>query len=191
VVLKHITAEKSVFLTTRKLLFHIPFCITEQSTDSMEEASYLATKVGILSKRMLGGYDQISMEGRYSDGTCRTAVGTPDELESRNASYEVHFSCPSKDEMLRVQTAMGHIPGARMVDDVATRFEVPIGTNAQGGVTSVADIFEILSREQEFPEFTVGKSILETAFIKIINEDMATNAHHEEVPIGKRFWGLC
>jgi len=78
-----------------------------------------------------------------------------------------------------------------MVDDVATRFEVPIGMNAQGGVTSVADIFEILSREKEFPEFTVGKSTLETAFIKIINEDVASDAYHEKVPIGKRFWGLC
>jgi len=29
----------------------------------MEEASYLATKVGILSKRMLGGYDQVARTG--------------------------------------------------------------------------------------------------------------------------------
>jgi ATP-binding cassette subfamily A (ABC1) protein 3 len=93
--------------------------------------------------------------------------------------------------MLRVHTAMANIPGARMVDDVATRFEVPIGTNTQGGVTSVADIFAILSMEKGFPGFTVGKSTLETAFIKIINEDVASNAHHEEVPTARRFWGLC
>lgn len=92
--------------------------------------------------------------------------------------------------MLRVRTAMASIPGARMVHDVATRFEVPIGTNTQGGITSVADIFEILSMEKGFPEFTVGKSTLETAFIKIINEDVASNAHHE-APTTKRFWGLC
>ena len=127
---------------------------------------------------------------RCSDNTCCTAVGTPDELESRNATYEVHFSCPSQAEMLLVHTTMARIPGARMVDDVATRFEVPIGTNTQGGVTSVADIFEILSKEEGFPEFTVGKSTLETAFIKIINEDVVNNAHREEVPIAKRFWRL-
>ncbi|KAF9479407.1 P-loop containing nucleoside triphosphate hydrolase protein [Pholiota conissans] len=162
-VLKQVTSDKAVFLTTH----------------SMEEASYLATKVGIMSKRML-------------------AVGTPDELESRNASYEVHFSCHSREDLVKVKAVMARMPGARMVDDVATRFEVPIGQSDEAtGLMSIASIFEVLSQEEDFPDFTVGKSTLETAFIKIINDDVASN-REQQLLLGddlapakkKRFFGL-
>ncbi|CAA7265337.1 unnamed protein product [Cyclocybe aegerita] len=157
-MLRHVTNNKAVFLTTH----------------SMEEASYLATKVGIMSRRML-------------------AVGTPHELESRTASYEVHFPCHTRDDFVKVQSAMTHIPGARMVDDIATRFEVPIGSveDERSGVTSVASLFELLAKEQGFPEFTVGKSTLETAFIRIINDDMDSNSASEDRPKSKKIWGLC
>ncbi|KAF8167282.1 hypothetical protein B0H34DRAFT_792024 [Crassisporium funariophilum] len=155
-MLKHVMADKSVFLTTH----------------SMEEASYLATKVGIMSRRLL-------------------AVGTPEELESRNASYEVHFSCRSRQDFVQIQSAMADIPGARMVDDVATRFEVPIGiTDDIGGIESIAELFEILSKLYDFPEFTVEKSTLETAFIKIINEDAEAADNLENTPKKSRLWGL-
>lgn len=96
---------------------------------------------------------------------------------------------------------MARMPGARMVDDVATRFEVPIGQQASEsdgavGLMSIASIFEVLSQEKDFPDFTVGKSTLETAFIKIINDDVASD--HERLLLGdefaptrkKRFFGL-
>jgi ATP-binding cassette subfamily A (ABC1) protein 3 len=96
---------------------------------------------------------------------------------------------------------MARMPGARMVDDVATRFEVPIGQQASGSngaveLMSIASIFEVLSQEKDFPDFTVGKSTLETAFIKIINDDMASD--HEQLHLGdelaptrkKRFFGV-
>lgn len=75
---------------------------------------------------------------------------------------------------------MANIPGARMVDDVATRFEIPLSTSSEASeshstLTSVASIFETLSKEgKDFPQFTVGKSSLETAFIRIINEDFSS-----------------
>ena len=59
-VLKQVTSDKAVFLTTRTYpsldlcFFHIYVDDVPISADSMEEASYLATKVGIMSKRMLG-----------------------------------------------------------------------------------------------------------------------------------------
>ncbi|PPR02359.1 hypothetical protein CVT24_011703 [Panaeolus cyanescens] len=159
-MLKHVAKDKSVFLTTH----------------SMEEASYLATKVGIMSKRML-------------------AIGTPQDLESRNASYEVHFSCHSRAGVTAMQTLMAKIPGARMVDDVATRFQVPIRTNDDIGSESsltVAGLFDILASEKEMFAFTVGKSTLETAFIKIIND--AANAEvglELETSKRRKFLGLC
>lgn len=120
------------------------------------------------------------------------AIGTPEELESRSESYEVHFSCHSPEDLLRVRAVMARLPGARMVDDVATRFEVPVGLSETRGAPiaggdeekgvvesqrealSVASILEVLAQEEgSFPEFTVGKSSLETAFIKIINDNHA------------------
>lgn len=87
---------------------------------------------------------------------------------------------------------MARLPGARMADDVATRFEVPVGLAESNTVIvgddekgviesrrealSVASILEVLAQEEEsFPEFTVGKSSLETAFIKIINDNRAAD----------------
>lgn len=99
------------------------------------------------------------------------AVGTPEELEDRNTSYEVHFSCRWRLDQLKAESVMARIPGARRMDDVATRFEVPIASDGKNGVTSVAQLFDILINEQDFPDFTIGRSSLETAFIRIINEE--------------------
>ncbi|KAH9486190.1 ABC transporter A family member 2 [Psilocybe cubensis] len=158
-VLKQVTSDKAVFLTTH----------------SMEEASYLATKVGIMSKRML-------------------AVGSPQELEACTASYEVHFACHNRQDYVKVQAVMARIPGARMADDVATRFEIPIGNSENSSSdTSVASIFEILSNEKGFPEFTIGKSSLETAFIRIINQDsqQGHDNHGVDAKAEGKLWGIC
>ncbi|KAF5332545.1 hypothetical protein D9611_005149 [Ephemerocybe angulata] len=119
------------------------------TTHSMEEASALANKVGILARRLL-------------------AVGTIESLAARYASYEVHFTCRTRDEVVRAQQLMSRIPGAKMADDVATRFEVPI--DASEGF-SLARLFNTLSSDGSFTEYTVEKGSLESVFLKVIREN--------------------
>ncbi|KDR85825.1 hypothetical protein GALMADRAFT_274642 [Galerina marginata CBS 339.88] len=114
------------------------------TTHSMEEASALANKVGILAKRML-------------------AVGTIEELSTRHAMYEVHFSCRSRQDIVRARSLMSLIPGSRKADDVATRFEVPID-----GSFSLAQLFKTLSREGDFMEYTVERASLESVFLNVV-----------------------
>ncbi|KAF9018074.1 hypothetical protein BDZ89DRAFT_1094172 [Hymenopellis radicata] len=116
-------------------------------SDSMEEASALANKVGILAKRML-------------------AVGTIDSLAARYATYEVHFTCRTRQETIQAQVLMSQIPGSRMADDVATRFEVPIGPKF-----SLSQLFHILSSSGDIPQFTVEKASLESIFLKVIRQN--------------------
>ncbi|KAI0778957.1 P-loop containing nucleoside triphosphate hydrolase protein [Trametes elegans] len=133
------------------------------TTHSMEEASALANKVGILAKRML-------------------AVGTTDALVERYATYEVHFSCRTREEVARAQELMAQVPGARMADDVATRFEVPLG----GGLT-LARLFAVLARG-EFAEYTVERATLESVFLKVIREN---NVLEEDTEKRRRWWRMC
>ena len=135
------------------------------SADSMEEASALATKVGILAKKMLGStiftlFRLISMS-HFS-----LAVGTTEDLANRYASYEVHFSCRTREETVRAQEFMSRIPGARIADDVATRFEVPVGN----GLT-LADLFSELSSNSSITEYAVERATLESVFLKVIREN--------------------
>ncbi|KAG9125159.1 hypothetical protein FRC07_008748 [Ceratobasidium sp. 392] len=74
------------------------------TTHSMEEASALASRVGILAKRML-------------------AIGTPDTLVSRFSTYEVHFAARTPEEVASASAIMSQFPGSRQAEDVATRFE--------------------------------------------------------------------
>jgi ATP-binding cassette, subfamily A (ABC1), member 3 len=62
---------------------------------------------------------------------------------------------------------MAKIPGSRMADDVATRFEVPVEAN---GLT-LAQLFTTLSTEGDFSEYTVEKGSLESVFLKVIREN--------------------
>jgi ABC-type multidrug transport system ATPase subunit len=121
------------------------------TTHSMEEASALANKVGIISKQLL-------------------AVGTIDNLVSRYATYQVHFSCPTREDAMRAQVLMSRIPGSRLADDVATRFEVPI---QEGGLT-LAQLFHILSSQGDFQEYSVEKATLESVFLKVIRGNNVT-----------------
>lgn len=61
---------------------------------------------------------------------------------------------------------MSVIPGARMADDVATRFEVPLGADM-----SLARLFGLLSSQEDFAEFTVERAGLESVFLKVIREN--------------------
>lgn len=60
---------------------------------------------------------------------------------------------------------MSAIPGSRMADDVATRFEVPVDN------ISLAQIFHLLSTQDDFTEYTVEKATLESVFLKVIREN--------------------
>ncbi|KAJ6506519.1 hypothetical protein C8R45DRAFT_969887 [Mycena sanguinolenta] len=115
------------------------------TTHSMEEAAAL-TKVGILAVRLL-------------------AVGTTEALTSRYATYEVHFTCRTEADVARAERLMAGISGARMVPDLATRFEVPSSNLA------LAELFRTLANEGDFPEYTVEKPTLESMFLKVIVEN--------------------
>ncbi|TFK91173.1 P-loop containing nucleoside triphosphate hydrolase protein [Polyporus arcularius HHB13444] len=134
------------------------------TTHSMEEASALANKVGILAKKML-------------------AVGTTDALVDRYATYEVHFSCRTREEVVHAQELMSQIPGARMADDVATRFEVPIGNGM-----SLAELFAVLSRGN-FSEYTVERATLESVFLKVIRENNVLEEDRQGP--SRRRWRMC
>ncbi|KAG2022539.1 multidrug resistance protein 1 [Coprinopsis cinerea AmutBmut pab1-1] len=149
--------KRDMWHTLRKVAVGKAVIIT---THSMEEASALANKVGILAKKLL-------------------AVGTTESLASRYGSYEVHFTCRNRDEVVQARSLMTNIPGAKMADDVATRFEVPI--DSSGGIT-LAQLFRILSTQGNFTEYTVEKATLESIFLKVIRE----NDVSEEDPDAKR-----
>ncbi|KAF9535634.1 hypothetical protein CPB83DRAFT_878765 [Crepidotus variabilis] len=134
------------------------------TTHSMEEASALASSVGILAKRML-------------------AVGTTESLSARYATYEVHFTCRNREEVVRARTLMASIPGSRMADDVATRFEVPVSQNAD---YSLSKLFNTLARNGDFTEYTVEKATLESVFLKVIRE----NNVGEEDSHTRRWWNF-
>ncbi len=80
------------------------------------------------------------------------------------------------------QEAMSQIPGARMADDVATRFEVPIGAGM-----SLAQLFAVLS-EGGFAEYTVERAGLESVFLKVIREN---NVLEEDRDKKGRWWRMC
>lgn len=147
--LRNVTVGKAVIITTH----------------SMEEASALASRVGILAKQLL-------------------AVGTTESLSARYAAYEVHFSCHTRDEIMRAQTLMAKIPGSRMADDVATRFEVPIEAN---GLT-LAQLFTTLSTEGDFSEYTVEKGSLESVFLKVIRENNVLEEDNIRQGKRRRWW---
>ena len=128
------------------------------TTHSMEEATALSTKVGIISRRLL-------------------AVGTTQSLAARYPFYEVHFSARTREELQRAQDVMKGVPGAKMADDVATRFEVPLTTTGVNEGTSgakpltLAELFALLSAQDTFTEFSVDRVGLESIFLKVIREN--------------------
>ncbi|GLB43544.1 putative ABC-2 family transporter protein [Lyophyllum shimeji] len=129
--LRNVAAGKAVVITTH----------------SMEEASALSNRVGIIAERLL-------------------AVGTTESLSARYATYEVHFSCRTRDEVAKAQALMAKIPRSRMADDVATRFEVPVEVEGM----SLAQLFTLLSSQGDFSDYTVEKASLESVFLKTLLE---------------------
>ena len=81
---------------------------------------------------------------------------------------------------------MSLIPGSRMADDVATRFEVP--TSGEGKHTLV-ELFKLLAAHGDFTDYTVERVSLETVFLKVIRqndikEEDSSNRSH-------RWWRSC
>lgn len=175
----------------------------------MEEASALANKVGIISKRLLGK-SKVSFVSLYLPrhppltltSHAQTAIGTTEELAARYATYQVHFSCPTREDVVRAQVLMSRIPGARLADDVATRFEVPIreggsgrrtvgdgdGDGGDGGDMSLARLFHVLASQGDFEEYTVEKATLENVFLKVIRQNNVLEQDSSPRRRRCRFW---
>jgi ATP-binding cassette subfamily A (ABC1) protein 3 len=143
------------------------------TTHSMEEATALSTKVGIIAKRLL-------------------AVGTTQSLAERYPFYEVHFSARTRKDLQKVQEMMKGVPGAKMADDVATRFEVPLTTSGPDGGTSgmkpltLAELFALLSAQDAVIEFSVDRVGLESIFLKVIRENQVRE--EGDGPAKRRTW---
>ncbi|KAH9937769.1 P-loop containing nucleoside triphosphate hydrolase protein [Epithele typhae] len=141
--LKHVAPGKAFVITTH----------------SMEEASTLASDVGIISQRLL-------------------AVDSTDALMARYARYLVHFPGRTREDVVRAQEVMARIPGARLCDDVATRFEVPVG-NADEGVPSLAVLFGLLA-DAGVGEYAVEEASLESVFMQVIRDNDRPNERDEK-----------
>jgi len=107
------------------------------------------------------------------------AVGTVESLAARYPSYEVHFACRTREEVTKAQQIMSTIPGAKMAEDVTTRFEVPVNAEGSEHSTTLFGLFHALSSREEFAECTVERSTLETAFLKIIGENQVAEEDAE------------
>ena len=81
---------------------------------------------------------------------------------------------------------MAKIPGSRMTEDVATRFEVPLNSES---VKTLAALFKMLNENGDFAENTVERVSLESVFLKVIRKN---NIKEEDRPARRRRrWGLC
>ena len=81
---------------------------------------------------------------------------------------------------------MSLIPGSRMADDVATRFEVPMTATNE---CSLSNLFNTLSEHGDFTEYIVEKATLESVFIRVIREKNVKEEQSERRS-RRTFW-LC
>jgi len=115
-------------------------------------------------------------------------VGSTESLSARYAAYQVHFSCRTREEIVKARALMALIPGSRMADDVATRFEVPI--ESENGL-SLAQLFNALSSHDDFTEYTVEKATLESVFLKVIRENNVREEDNDRRHRHHRSWWKC
>ncbi len=144
-----VSKGKATVMTTRKSTISNNFgslILLTLTTDSMEEAAVLADQIGIMASRLL-------------------VVGTKESLMEHHGTYQVHFVTRSEEDLDRARSAMSMIQGSRMMDDVATRFEVTVDEN-----TSIASLFHTLHLHGGDGEYTVERGNLESIFLKVIRE---------------------
>ena len=113
------------------------------------------------------------------------AVDSTEALLSRHARYLVHFQGRTPADVARAEALVNRIPGARMADDVATRFEVPIRRSAEGGEgMSLAELFGLLA-EAGAGDYAVEEASLESVFMQVIRENDGAGGDSEGA---KRKW---
>ncbi|KAM0323839.1 hypothetical protein ACHAQA_008417 [Verticillium albo-atrum] len=163
-MLSSITPGRSVLLTTH----------------SMEEADELATRVAIMSKRIL-------------------AIGTSQELRKRYSNvYDVHLvlgSAPgsSRDEMQNVEDWVRDVFPEASFDAVnlggQVRFVMPVGTGpSHDGRSTVRRLMETLEQHKTslgLTHYTVGMGTLEMVFLNIMKE---SDVPEGEEKAKKPFW---
>lgn len=170
-MLSGISSSRSVLLTVRTYPLRLDKSINSLQTHSMEEADMLATRVAILSKRIL-------------------ASGTIQELRNRHSnSYEVHLvleSAPKSDqaEMQKVEAWIRQtFPGANFRGlslGGQFRFSIPANNtadevfaasqNRKGQVVEVIETLEQHKKGMGVAHYTVSMGTLEMIFLKIIEE---------------------
>ena len=74
---------------------------------------------------------------------------------------------------------MSAIPGAKMAEDVATRFEVPVNAEGSEHSMTLLELFRALSSRGEFTEYTVERSTPEATFLKVIRENQVAEEDAE------------
>lgn len=145
----------------------------------MEEAAILSTRVGILANRILatGATEELIAE----NSTYEASNACFDLEYSHHLLMQVHFSTRTSDELKRVRELMLSIPGSKMAEDVATRFEVPISNEI-----SLPLLFRALRTNGNTLEYAVERASLESIFLKVIRQHQIDE--ELEIPQGhKRF----
>ncbi|WQF86367.1 Putative AAA+ ATPase domain, ABC-2 type transporter, transmembrane domain, ABC transporter [Colletotrichum destructivum] len=163
-MLSSITPGRSVLLTTH----------------SMEEADELATRVAIMSKRIL-------------------AIGTSQELRKRYSNvYDVHLvlgTAPgsTRGEMQNVESWVRDVFPEASFDAVnlggQVRFVVPVGTGvSRDGRSTVRRLMETLEQHKTslgLAHYTVGMGTLEMVFLNIMRE---SDVPEGEEKVRKPLW---
>lgn len=121
------------------------------------------------------------------------AVGTPHSLVSHFPTYEVHFTARTPAEAARANELMSRFPGSKQADDVATRYEVPIGQTTLAGLFKTlsggADTDKSSQGDNEDLEYTVERLGLESVFLKVIREhDAAVGEGDSTAEPWWKFW---
>lgn len=155
------------------------------TTHSMEEADALATRAGIMARRML-------------------AVGSGEELRQRFGDgwvvQLVHAAAPatSAEEMERVREWVErNVPGAHIDSRVAhgqLRFTAPWNGSANvGGAksASIAQLFEMLEKNKDelgVAYYSVGRTTLDEVFLSIVGRHHVSEEGHAQVQKKRKWW---
>lgn len=187
--LRHVACGKAVVITTRMFSFHLLERFFYQLTPfhhRFNGGSICPCQQGWDHRKTYARYVLVlHLYLPWIITRLITAVGTTDSLSARYATYEVHFTCRTREELNRAQELMSHIPGSKLAEDVATRFEVPI--QQENGGLSLAEVFHILSSRGDFSEYTVEKVTLEGVFLKVIRENNILEEDRKPAKV-RRWW---
>src|ERR1700761_900661 len=93
------------------------------------------------------------------------STGTTNSLVAKHATYEIHFSCRTPEDIDTARRIMAMVPDSRPKDDVATRYEVPVTSDR-----SLSSLFKALNQCGDWGEYTVERASLESIFLKVIQE---------------------